>query len=1704
MWRCQNAHANSASANFCPTCGAPRASGVPLRPATLEAAQAEREKRGGGGSPAWPVPITKVSAGGKGEETIIGGFVITALDSTPQGTKSRRGGGAHRRHQLQRQQQPQQPQQQQRRASHGASEASHVAQARKRKSAGKAGTAKAKRKREDVSAAAAAAASVKNLASRTTGGVAKTKAMPKPKPKPTRKSKLKPQPKPKPNAKRRQSGASSSSSDGDSDEDISIFYLLKQARASNKTPGSPKKLALQRKTALLGAFASSSSPSSSSSKTKAKRKKIDPDGEETNRILKKLLTTRAKMRDEKKKKKELEVRKQKKMEKKQGKKKAEELEEKKKRQLQKKNKKKKKKEDKEKKRQQQGEEKGKKQKHQKRKQEKKKITELQEKRQVEKQTKKQTRKVKSGGKAAAALAAVAAAVAAAGGARSADKKQPVKRKRVATEEAPKERRRSMASIRAENVRKAQEEAKAEIAARATKAAADTAAVVPAANLAAAAKRTNRPDIKQTSDLSDSAIHVPMWPQSQVQGQPFRLLFSQGIQPLCRSGVPIDAGSYILYLPTFSSDLEKTGGRTNIAIGYVKEVFCLSNDNGNAYDDASRGWTARVSRLWFPEETPGGRKHHHGAREVLFSTDRPLCHPLSLAAASNDSSCNSSDKGNGDDPEDHGQSWMYPSRFRLAEHSSTSAVSLFSMESLVSLHRIIDVCRVRPFIEEVARMERLALAPPVTSTKRQKKNKPSLVSIGMRMLKEESHPPPHSDPGREFYVSHRFCHLTNMEVPVDGYAASAIPSVDKDLSALACSSSSSSAATTVAAVTFSAASSGSGREDDKGTPPNSDLCACHACRRFMDKTFLRDPCRSCSARTCGPCALRIHNIVPHHVLAVETAERVRQQKVTMAFSKKSGASRTKNIKPRAKVRLSKNMPCPVCEVDLCDCVGCTSEKGARLDKKHFSARTRERVPEDPNLVMMQVMMESQRYALSSRKYALPKGVHESSLPGAFENKKLASTSICSYCGDESPDRRCEHCWADVHESCTSNYGVGHQHIHAFAKEQVTELMVPPSDACSVVGRRINICEVGAEGKCSVDRFAIIDAYSTRRKKWRLVFEAPLPAPETGSAAMAVVASAATAPTSARKDGPSPSVGPWASVTSASDPTIAWVDLNSAQFLFQFARDVELYCYCRHSSNMAFPMWKDTIECLSCGEKYHSSCIPQQETGEKTSESGGVAAAGGGSSSGGSVGSSKSAPSFVCCACREDLVMKVAVDKLAADWAEAVATEAAIAAVIGFQRRSSHGSAKLTSARGRIATGGHKAKRMACITCPDCTDHEDKRRRANRWTQHRRAPLNKTMSERFGWRQSASLEWIYCINRWLVTSVVGAKSPEKSVVPQSESSDSEASVVISGAKNTDAEKDVSAATTKPATATAAPAADLKYQLKYQFVTKRGENDTPIAHVFSKLFSDAHTAQRTRCFDLDMRQLTHCMRGAIPPPTQSRSTHLVTSHASTRRPSSETRHLYLADTGENITSTMVMQDISTSHSLLPTAFSSSFSNFDETAMALPSSSGANRRNAVRSPTRHKNKKNGDVDVLATSRQKLLRFDRSLIHAWGLFADEDISANSFVIEYKGELVREAAMEERQQMYETQGRDDYIFRIDKDWFCDATVKGSMARFINHCCDPNCYTKIMKHHGKQKIVIYAKRDIRAGEELAYDYKFPYEEDKIVCNCGAWNCRGYMN
>ena len=57
---------------------------------------------------------------------------------------------------------------------------------------------------------------------------------------------------------------------------------------------------------------------------------------------------------------------------------------------------------------------------------------------------------------------------------------------------------------------------------------------------------------------------------------------------------------------------------------------------------------------------------------------------------------------------------------------------------------------------------------------------------------------------------------------------------------------------------------------------------------------------------------------------------------------------------------------------------------------------------------------------------------------------------------------------------------------------------------------------------------------------------------------------------------------------------------------------------------------------------------------------------------------------------------------------------------------------------------------------------------------------------------------------------------------------------------------------------------------------------------------------------------------------------------------------------------------------------------------------------------------------------------------------------------------------------------------------------------PNCYAKIVTLENAKKIVIYSKRDIGVNEEITYDYKFPIEDEKIPCLCGAPQCRGTLN
>lgn len=60
------------------------------------------------------------------------------------------------------------------------------------------------------------------------------------------------------------------------------------------------------------------------------------------------------------------------------------------------------------------------------------------------------------------------------------------------------------------------------------------------------------------------------------------------------------------------------------------------------------------------------------------------------------------------------------------------------------------------------------------------------------------------------------------------------------------------------------------------------------------------------------------------------------------------------------------------------------------------------------------------------------------------------------------------------------------------------------------------------------------------------------------------------------------------------------------------------------------------------------------------------------------------------------------------------------------------------------------------------------------------------------------------------------------------------------------------------------------------------------------------------------------------------------------------------------------------------------------------------------------------------------------------------------------------------------------------------GEFFNHSCDPNTGFK-------SEICLVAMREIRAGEELTFDYAMCTTSDfgNMKCDCGSRNCRGYI-
>ncbi len=139
-------------------------------------------------------------------------------------------------------------------------------------------------------------------------------------------------------------------------------------------------------------------------------------------------------------------------------------------------------------------------------------------------------------------------------------------------------------------------------------------------------------------------------------------------------------------------------------------------------------------------------------------------------------------------------------------------------------------------------------------------------------------------------------------------------------------------------------------------------------------------------------------------------------------------------------------------------------------------------------------------------------------------------------------------------------------------------------------------------------------------------------------------------------------------------------------------------------------------------------------------------------------------------------------------------------------------------------------------------------------------------------------------------------------------------------------------------------------------------------------------------------------------------------------------------------------------------------------------------------------------------IRVSKSYIHGIGIYAKKNIKEGTKIIEYVGERITKAESDRRADIPLEENKKNpelgavYIFTLNKKHDIDGHVKYNTARYINHSCDPNCESDIIKG----KIWIVALRDIKKGEELSYNYGYDLDSyEDHPCHCGSYNCTGYI-
>ncbi|KAH6688907.1 hypothetical protein F5X68DRAFT_204579 [Plectosphaerella plurivora] len=128
-----------------------------------------------------------------------------------------------------------------------------------------------------------------------------------------------------------------------------------------------------------------------------------------------------------------------------------------------------------------------------------------------------------------------------------------------------------------------------------------------------------------------------------------------------------------------------------------------------------------------------------------------------------------------------------------------------------------------------------------------------------------------------------------------------------------------------------------------------------------------------------------------------------------------------------------------------------------------------------------------------------------------------------------------------------------------------------------------------------------------------------------------------------------------------------------------------------------------------------------------------------------------------------------------------------------------------------------------------------------------------------------------------------------------------------------------------------------------------------------------------------------------------------------------------------------------------------------------------------------------------------------YGIRSNRCFDAGQIIMEYTGEIITEEECDNRMNTKYKNNDCYYLMSFDQNMIIDATT-GSIARFVNHSCKPNCRMIKWIVSGQPRMALFAGDDpIMTGDELTYDYNFdPFSAKNVQkCLCGEENCRGVL-